>query len=338
MIALVCVDGTWMYPTMNPDEYDRVMGGGHVRRVYERWPTDSQYKEYIRGPVVQGTDCGDIAVRAAASARAKAALPGVTGIFMVGHSRGCACIIEAARMLEPEGIFINYMGFFDGVDMSTTVDGTVVPGNVGIVQHARRDPAGRSRPFWGNCGTIVASASTKYTQSFFYCTHGAVGGVPYPASSEVAGYIWERGELLPTWISAAQDAVGAQAVWTYMWPVIWNYRQQFDQPPAPPPAPPIGIPTPVYGKPVAPLPPTSKPGTPAGPNRYIVVKGDSLSLITGKFWNDVLLWPILYDNNKPVVGSNPNLIQPGQVLTIPDISRYNQAQLNDARNRGRNWR
>ena len=78
-------------------------------------------------------------------------------------------------------------------------------------------------------------------------------------------------------------------------------------------------------------------GTGGGGNgkTYTVVSGDSLSLIAGRLWGDVLLWPILYDANRAVVGSNPNLIKPGQKLTVPDIGKYSSGQLADARNRGR---
>ena len=72
--------------------------------------------------------------------------------------------------------------------------------------------------------------------------------------------------------------------------------------------------------------------------RYTVRKGDSLSLISGKFYQDVLLWPIVYDANRSVVGSNPNLIQPGMRLGIPDISGLSSAELSQTRERGRNWR
>ncbi len=71
----------------------------------------------------------------------------------------------------------------------------------------------------------------------------------------------------------------------------------------------------------------------SGGKTYTVVSGDSLSLITGRLWGDVLLWPILYDANRAVVGSNPNLIKPGQRLTVPDIGKYSSAQLADARRR-----
>ncbi|MBM3796511.1 MAG: LysM peptidoglycan-binding domain-containing protein [Acidobacteria bacterium] len=81
-----------------------------------------------------------------------------------------------------------------------------------------------------------------------------------------------------------------------------------------------------------------KPPVNGGGNLYTVVSGDSLSVIAGRKWNDVLLWPILYDANKQVIGSNPNLIKPGQKLTVPSIAGYSASQLSATRERGRNWR
>lgn len=81
-------------------------------------------------------------------------------------------------------------------------------------------------------------------------------------------------------------------------------------------------------------------GTPAngGGQTYVVKSGDSLSLISGKYWSDVLLWPILYDANRNVVGPDPNKIVPNQKLSVPNIKNYSSQQLSDARSRGRNWR
>jgi hypothetical protein len=67
---------------------------------------------------------------------------------------------------------------------------------------------------------------------------------------------------------------------------------------------------------------------------YTVASGDSLSLISGRVWGDVLLWPILYDANRKVVGPDPNKIFPGQKLTVPNIKSFPPAKLADARNRG----
>ena len=51
---------------------------------------------------------------------------------------------------------------------------------------------------------------------------------------------------------------------------------------------------------------------PAG-SQYVVKAGDSLSKIgkkAGKSWQEI------YEANKEVIGDNPNLIKPGQVLNI----------------------
>ena len=53
--------------------------------------------------------------------------------------------------------------------------------------------------------------------------------------------------------------------------------------------------------------------TNANVKTYTVVKGDTLSRIAKKFNTT---WQIIYEDNKKIIGSNPNLIKPGQVLTI----------------------
>ncbi len=50
---------------------------------------------------------------------------------------------------------------------------------------------------------------------------------------------------------------------------------------------------------------------------YIVVKGDCLSKIARELYGDAGKWKKIYEANKSVIGSNPNLIYPGQVYTIP---------------------
>ena len=46
---------------------------------------------------------------------------------------------------------------------------------------------------------------------------------------------------------------------------------------------------------------------------YTVVKGDTLNSIAKKFNTT---WQLIYEDNKDVIGNNPNLIKPGQVLII----------------------
>ena len=58
--------------------------------------------------------------------------------------------------------------------------------------------------------------------------------------------------------------------------------------------------------------------TPTTPARtYTVVSGDCLWNITKKYTGDGSRWRELYDLNKAVLGSNPNLIYPNQTLTLP---------------------
>lgn len=56
---------------------------------------------------------------------------------------------------------------------------------------------------------------------------------------------------------------------------------------------------------------------PATPQTYTVVKGDCLWNIAKKFYGNGSKYSIIYNANKSVIGGNPNLIYPGQVLTIP---------------------
>ena len=50
---------------------------------------------------------------------------------------------------------------------------------------------------------------------------------------------------------------------------------------------------------------------------YTVKKGDCLWNITKKYTGKGSGWKELYKLNKKVIGSNPNLIYPGQKLTLP---------------------
>ena len=62
---------------------------------------------------------------------------------------------------------------------------------------------------------------------------------------------------------------------------------------------------------------TSGRDQPAKPARdYTVKSGDSLSAIARKLTGSTN-WQAIYEQNKAVIGSNPNMIKPGQVLTIP---------------------
>jgi LysM repeat protein len=54
------------------------------------------------------------------------------------------------------------------------------------------------------------------------------------------------------------------------------------------------------------------PGT-----NYTVQSGDTLWAIAQRAYNNPEQWPTIYEANKRVIGNDPNLIYPGQVLHIP---------------------
>jgi nucleoid-associated protein YgaU len=49
---------------------------------------------------------------------------------------------------------------------------------------------------------------------------------------------------------------------------------------------------------------------------YTVVAGDSLSKIAKREYGDASKWPAIYEANRDQI-KNPDLIHPGQVLTLP---------------------
>ena len=50
---------------------------------------------------------------------------------------------------------------------------------------------------------------------------------------------------------------------------------------------------------------------------YTVKSGDTLWAIAKKYLGDGSRYPEIYEANKSIIGSNPNLIKPGQTFTIP---------------------
>jgi nucleoid-associated protein YgaU len=54
---------------------------------------------------------------------------------------------------------------------------------------------------------------------------------------------------------------------------------------------------------------------------HTVAKDETLSHISLKHYGSAVKekWMIIYEANKDVIGDNPNIIVPGQVLEIPEI-------------------
>ena len=61
-------------------------------------------------------------------------------------------------------------------------------------------------------------------------------------------------------------------------------------------------------------------GMKSGAACYTVQSGDSLSTISQKFYGNMSATNVqkIYVSNETTIGSNPNLIYPGQKLYIPD--------------------
>jgi nucleoid-associated protein YgaU len=71
----------------------------------------------------------------------------------------------------------------------------------------------------------------------------------------------------------------------------------------------------------APVPeptPTPSPAPQRLPTEWIVQPGDYLIKIAERFYADGDQWSRIYDANRGVIGTNPNLIIPGQRLVIPE--------------------
>jgi hypothetical protein len=83
-------------------------------------------------------------------------------------------------------------------------------------------------------------------------------------------------------------------------------------------------------------PTPSHPRVAASGESYRINAGDTVSRIAAVKYGDMFLWLLLYDANRSVIGSDPNRIFPGQVLTIPPLSSFTVGQLEEARRRSRN--
>lgn len=66
-----------------------------------------------------------------------------------------------------------------------------------------------------------------------------------------------------------------------------------------------------------PPPPEYVPAPGNGERIHIVKSGDWLSKIAQTYYGDMNKWPVIYDRNKDIIGTNPDRIEIGQKLVIP---------------------
>ena len=145
-------------------------------------------------------------------------------LFMVGHSRGAAIIIHAARLLVSRGITVEAMFLFDAVARNLSLDAAVIPSNVRHCYHAMRDPAGNSRGSFGNCGTSAELPVDFQPRPMrrFFTTHGAMGGTPWGRTSDhmssTGTFIAEGDPMGSTAITPEAELRGMNEVENWMWP------------------------------------------------------------------------------------------------------------------------
>src|SRR4051812_19317074 len=62
-----------------------------------------------------------------------------------------------------------------------------------------------------------------------------------------------------------------------------------------------------------------QPAAATAGEKYTVKSGDSLSKIAKAHYGDAMKWRQVYEANKGLIGDNPDMIQPGQQLTLPKL-------------------
>ncbi|MFE2478202.1 transglycosylase family protein [Streptomyces sp. NPDC001194] len=147
---------------------------------------------------------------------------------------------------------------------------------------------------------------------FSQSTWRAFGGTAYAARADLATKDQQ--------IAVAEKVLGGQG--PQAWPVCGKQAGLSRSGPAPAVSPQgqgQGVKVQVQvkeAKPAAPPATTPRPtGTSVLPNPYVVAPGDSLSAIATRQHVEGG-WQALYETNRATVGSDPNLILPGQRLTL----------------------
>ncbi len=306
MITYGGIDGT----SSEEETYAKTYEMSFVNRLHRNEMVPFIEPWYLRGPYLDGMDT-DVRARACKhhvrdmykSGKAKA-------IFLGGHSRGGAAVIEVAKWLGEEGIPIECLILFDAVDRSTKVGGdiwnTPIGSNVKRVIYAQRDPLACSRLSFGNCG-FTRGAQTTFIHQKFFATHSGVGGVPWTKASlpvsdfpNPLGLIWEPAEPKCSHVTVSQDRIGSNEVWGWARNhIAFAHKLCMDR---------LARESPVPGA----------PRLGGGQKRiHVVVRGDWLSKIAQKYYGDAMKYKVIHQANLAVIGSNPDVIKEGQRLVIP---------------------
>lgn len=168
---LIAVDGTESRSWMNAEG-----SNSHVHRFFNDYHGNPGAKLYHPGPSnIQGLFSVDGIVNRGLEV-IEQYHNGDDPIDLVGHSRGALAVIRVAMKLKSvkPKLTVRFMGLYDAVDRCLWGTGEdLVPENVLLVAHARRDKKGGSRTSFGNCGI---RGGQRYIQKFFLGTHSGIGG------------------------------------------------------------------------------------------------------------------------------------------------------------------
>ena len=219
MPIVVGIDGTG---PVSDNSYNADFANSFVRRICpERNAPD---KRYSRGPITPGGGLPQAINRSFAfiNDRRGRAGHGNDPILLTGFSRGGLGVLVVAEMLRKEGITVTAMLLFDAVDRHLGYNAPRVPDNVLNVFHARRSPDAGSRESFGNCGTEWNRQKTNYTEQFFRCTHGAVGGTPQTNAAKPNDFVSEFPDGRTNVTFADNVRVSGQ-VWSEVQPFIRQY-------------------------------------------------------------------------------------------------------------------
>lgn len=345
MIIFAGVDGTSgeTGTAEIPGSYQKTFYNSFVNRLHRNELVEFDDTWYLRGPYTDGFDTAARAEACYNWVKTSVKFNGAKAIFLAGYSRGGAAVIEVAKWLkERDNIKVECLVLFDAVDRTNTLGdpyfrNTRIVDTVSRVIHPKRNQLTTfSRLTFGSCGSRFEDRDrTIEFTSYFFATHGGLGGVPWTeAVNPYLGIpnptIWEFGEPGSTHVTPWRDQAGAADVWAWTKPHIafafYQCRERLAREAETRPNPGFEIPE------------RGMPGGGVGghvPERghdgrekryYIVQSGDWLSKIAEKYYGDIMKYKPLHKANISVIGPDPNKIEPRQRLWIPypdELSKFN---------------
>lgn len=199
MAIVFGIDGTdtsFVKNERRDNKYFLAFRNSFVSRICRRSPL----AKYEAGPLLLGGTLMDAVNRGIAFVRREVEKNPSRPVLLTGYSRGAAGVVAVAQRLRIYKIEVKAMMLFDSVDRHMVVNTAMIPDNVRSVRHARRDPLSSSRETMGQSSTHCNRSKTQYSERFFMCTHGGMGGVPWdpnPSPEKAHELIYESGAASP---------------------------------------------------------------------------------------------------------------------------------------------